>query len=126
MELDYIGNINEFGDNVVRLYNFNKNEAIKFRTLIQEHIIAKKEKLDLSKIDFIENRNCNLILGVFKTDEGILSDDNKTFYCMLTLDGYNTMLKLLAPFCEKNTKGYQYLYDVDNPTDFLFSPAGSW
>lgn len=126
MELDYIGNINEFGDNVVRLYNFNKNEAIKFRTLIQEHIIAKKEKLDLSKIDFIENRNCNLILGVFKTDEGILSDDNKTFYCMLTLASYNTMLKLLEPFCNKNTKGYQYLYDVDNPTDFLFSPAGSW
>ena len=126
MELDYIENINEFGDNVVRLYNFNKAEATKFSELIQQIIIEKNEKLDLSKIDFIEPRNCNLILGVFKTDEGILSDDNKNFYCMLTLDGYNTMLKLLAPFCEKNTKGYQYLYDVDNPTDFLFSPAGTW
>ncbi len=126
MELDYNENINEFGDNVVRLYNFDKTEAIKFRALIHETIINKNEKLDLSKIDFIEPRNCNLILGAFKTDEGILSEDNKTFYCVLTLKSYDNMLKLLEPFCKKDTKGYQYLYEVDNPTDFLFSPAGTW
>lgn len=126
MELDYIENINEFGENVVRLYNFDKSQVIKFRALIMDTIIIKKQKLDLSKVDFIENRNCNLILGLFKTDEGILSSDNKTFYCALTLEGYNTILKLLEPFCEKETKGYQYLYDIDNPIDFLFSPAGTW
>ena len=49
MELDYNENINEFGENVVRLYNFNKAEAIKFRALIQETIIEKNDKLDLSK-----------------------------------------------------------------------------
>lgn len=126
MQLDYIDNINEFGENVVRLYNFDKAQVIKFRALIEDTIINKKQKLDLSEVEFIEKRNCNLILGLFKTDEGILSSDNKTFYCALTLEGYHTMLKLLEPFCEKETKGYQYLYDVDNPTDFLFSPAGTW
>jgi hypothetical protein len=126
MELDYIDNINEFGENVVRLYNFDKCQVIKFRELIKDTIVNRKQKLDLSQVDFIEKRNCNLILGLFKTDEGIISDDNKTFYCALTLESYNNMLKLLKPFCEKETKGYQYLYDIDNPTDFLFSPAGTW
>ena len=126
MKLDFIDNINEFGENVIRLYDFDKNEAIKLRDLIINTIVERKQRLDLSKVDFIEPRNCNLILGLFKTDEGILSSDNKTFYCALTLDNYLNMLKLIEPFCLKNTKGYQYLYDIDNPTDFLFSPAGTW
>ena len=126
MQLDYIENINEFGENVVRLYNFDKSQVIKFRALIKDTIVNRKRRLDLSQIDFIETRNCNLILGLFKTDEGMLSSDNKTFYCALTLESYTKMLQLLEPFCEKETKGYQYLYDVDNPTDFLFSPAGTW
>lgn len=126
MELDYIENINEDGDNVVRLYNFDKAQAIQFRDLIKETILIKKHKLDLSQVDFIERRNCNLVLGLFKTDEGILSTDNETFYCMLTVEGYLNMLKLLEPFCKKETKGYQFLYDIDNLTDFLFTPAGTW
>jgi hypothetical protein len=126
MELDFIENINDFAESVVRLYNFDKSQAIKFRELIKDTIVNRKQKLDLSQVEFIENRNCNLILGLFKTDEGILSNDNKTFYCALTLESYNNMLKLLEPFCNKETKGYQYLYDIDNPTDFLFSPAGTW
>jgi len=68
MELDYIGNINEYGASVVRLYNFDKSESIKFRDLIEEIIVNRALKLDLSQVDFIEGRNCNLILGLFKTD----------------------------------------------------------
>ena len=126
MELDYIPNINEFGESIVRLYNFDKSQSIQFTALIKNTIIDRKEKLDLSQVDFIEARNCNLILGLFATDEGIISTDNKTFYCALSLEGYENMLKILEPFCKKETKGYQYLYDIDNPTDFLFSPAGTW
>lgn len=125
MELDFIDNVNEYGENVVRLYNFDQAEAIKFRNLIVDQIIIKNQRLNLSEIDFIYTRNCNLILGLFSTDEGIISTDNETFYCALTIEGYTTMVKLLEPYCEKETRGYKYLYDIDNPTDFLFSPAGS-
>ena len=125
MQLDFIDNINEFGENVVRLYNFDKYEAIKFRDLIKDTIVKRKQKLVLSQVDFIEIHNCNLILGLFKTDEGIFSVDHKTFYCALTLEGYHNLLNLIEPFCEKDTRGYQYLYDIDNPTDFLFAPAGT-
>ena len=126
MEIDYIENVNEHNENVVRLYNFNKAEAIKFRELIQNIIIDKKKKLDLSEIDFIEPRNCNLIFGLFKSDEGILTKDNQTFFCVLTLDSYVKMIQLIEPFCKKESRGYQFLYDVDNPTDILFFPTASW
>ena len=125
MELDYIENINGHDENIVRLYNFNKKEAIKFSTLIKETIIEKRQKLDLSEVDFIERRNCNLIFGLFKSDEGILTKDNETFFCILTLDGFVKMLELIAPFCKKESRSYQYLYDIDNPTDLLFCPSAT-
>ena len=126
MEVDFIENVNGLDENVVRLYNFDKAEAIKFRDLITETIIDKKQKLDLSQVDFIAPRNCNLIFGLFKSDEGILTKDNQTFFCILTLEGFRNMIKLIEPFCKKESRGYQYLYDIDNPTDLLFSPSASW
>ena len=125
MKLDYIEDYNGLQENIVRLFNFDKAEAIQFRNLLQETIIDKKQKLDLSLVDFVETEECNLIFGLFKSDEGILTKDNETFFCILTLEGYIEMLKLLEPFCKKETKGYQYLYDVDTPTDLLFAPGAS-
>lgn len=126
MELDYIENIDGHDQNIVRLYNFNKAEAILFRNLIVDTILHKKQKLDLTTVDFITPRNCNLIFGLFKTDEGILTKDNQTFFCILTLEGFTNMVKLLEPFCKKESRGYQYLYEIDNPTDLLFCPTASY
>jgi hypothetical protein len=125
MELDYIENVNGLEQNIVRLYNFNKAEAIQFRELIKDTIITKRQKLDLSQVDFITPRNCNLIFGLFKSDDGIITQDNKTLFCVLTLKSFINMVKLIEPFCLKESKGYQYLYDVDNPTDLLFCPTAS-
>mgnify|MGYP001280164207 FL=1 len=126
MELDYIENVNGLDENVVRLYNFDKAEAIKFKALIKDVIIDKKKRLDLSEVDFITPRNCNLLFGLFNSDEGILTKDNETFFCVLTMESYVDMINLIEPFCKKESRGYQYLYDVDCPTDLLFSPTASW
>lgn len=125
MQLDYIENYNGLNENIVRLFDFDKTEAIKFRNLLQTTVVYNKQKLDVSQIDFINTANYNLIFGLFKTDEGILSKDNKNFFCILTMESYIKMIKLLEPFCQKETRGYQYLYDVDTPTDLLFAPAAS-
>lgn len=125
MELDYIENINGHEQNIVRLYNFNKAEAIQFRELLVATIIDKKQKLDLSQVDFITPRNCNLIFGLFNSDEGIITKDNETFFCVLTIEGFTNMVKLIEPFCKKESKGYQYLYDIDNPTDLMFCPSAT-
>ncbi|MDP5104901.1 MAG: hypothetical protein NWQ31_01885 [Polaribacter sp.] len=126
MELDFIENIDDHDQSIVRLYNFNKKEAIKFRNLLKDTVIDKKQKLDVSQVDFITPRNCNLIFGLFKSDEGILTKDNETFFCILTLEGFIKMVQLIEPFCKKESKGYQYLYDIDNPIDLLFCPTASF
>ncbi|MBK7966309.1 MAG: hypothetical protein IPK10_14185 [Bacteroidetes bacterium] len=125
MTLDYIQEINEYGDDLVRLFDFDKSEAILFRDAIQESILLKNEELDLASLSFVQLNNYNLILVIGEEDDGIFSNRENNFICSLTLASYEKMLTLLEPFCTKETKGYQYLYDLDSPTDFLFSPAGT-
>ena len=126
MKLDYIENINIHGDNVVRLYDFDRLQADKFRETLKQVILIDKLPLELSSIDFIQARNCQLTLRISNEDTGIVTIDNKIFFCDLTIEAYKKMISLLEPFCKKETKGYQWLYDVDSSTDFLFSPAGTW
>ena len=125
MEIDYIENFNGLDENLVRLYNFDQKEANKFRELLEETVINKKQKLNLAEVDFIEPINCNLIFGLFKSDEGILTKDNETFFCILTLESFKNMVKLIEPFCVKESRTHQYLYDVDTPTDLLFCPSAT-
>jgi hypothetical protein len=124
MKLDYIENINEYGDHVVRLFDFDKSEAEKFRQLIEQTILINNESLDLSTIDFIEPINCNLIFRISDSDEGIEIHNNPILFCDLTLSGYKKMLALIEPFCLRETMGYQWLYDIDSSTDLVFSPGG--
>jgi len=121
MQLDYIDKINEFGDNIVRLYDFDSSQAIKFQQILQQIIV-----IDLSTVDFIQERNCNLILRISDEDTGIVRSGKQKFFCDLTIGGYEHMVSLLEPFCKRETKGYQWLYDIDSQTDFLFSPGGTW
>ncbi|MFA9392365.1 MAG: hypothetical protein ACERKD_21320 [Prolixibacteraceae bacterium] len=126
MRLDYIANINEHGEDLVRLFEFKSTEAKLLSKAIQETLIENQEELLMHELEFIEVRNCYLTLRLHETDEGILTKDYVNFYCFLSPDGYQRMLKLMAPFCQKETRAHQFLYDLDIPTDFLFSPAGSW
>ena len=125
MKLEFLDDVNEYGDQVIRLYNFDKAEAIKFRDAIQNTVIDSNSSLDLITLDFIEHINCKLILHISETDEGILTMDNKTFFCDLTMDGYKNMVQLIEPFCLKESKSFAMLYDVDTQVDFLFSPYGN-
>jgi hypothetical protein len=126
MTLDYIHNMNAYGENIVRLYDFDKTEAKKFRDVILKIIIKEKKNFDLGITDFIRKRNCNLVLRISEEDTGMVTSDKKNFFCDLSIKGYEQMVSLLEPFCTKDTKGYQWLYDIDNETDFLFSPCGTW
>jgi hypothetical protein len=126
MRLDYIDGLNGFGDNMVRLFDFNMSEAILFRDALIEFTNSRSPFLKLEDLTFIEARNCNLVLFKSDEDEGIISEDDENFFCVLTIEGYQRMIQLLEPFCNKETKGYQFLYELDNLTDFLFSPAGTW
>jgi hypothetical protein len=126
MKLDFIPHINNFGDNLVRLYDFDKNEALEFAKVLKKTIIEGFQVLDLSTLAFIKRKDINLIMRLAYENEGIRSNDLKTFYCDLTLDGYIEMFRLIKPFSMKDTRSHEYLYDVDSNTDLLFSPMGTW
>lgn len=126
MRLDYIDGLNGFGDNMVRLFDFDMSEAIQFRDALIDFIKSDSPFIKLTDLEFIEPRNCHLALFKSDEDEGIISEDDENFFCVLTIEGYENMIQLLEPFCIKETKGYQFLYELDNLTDFLFSPAGTW
>lgn len=126
MHLDFIPNINEHGESVVRLYSFQKEEAVKLTQVIREKLIEDQESVALGALDFIEPRNCQLTLRLSFEDEGITREADHEFFCDLTEESYEKIIELLAPFCEKNLRSHQYLYDLDIPIDFLASPAGTW
>lgn len=125
MKLDFLDEVNEYQDQVIRLYDFNKEEAAKLKAAIEKTIVEEHASLDLSTLDFIEPVNCRLILHLSEEDEGILTVDNQLFFCDLTLEGYKNMLRLIEPYCIKDTRSFQSLYDLDTQIDFLFTPSGS-
>ena len=126
MKLDFIENYNEHSESIIRLYDFDRSEADLFHRAIKLIVIENRKNLDLTTLSFIESRNCYLTLCISDEDTGIISVDKLEFYCELTIEGYQRMLKLIEPFCNKESKAHQWLYDIDNPIDFLFSPAGSF
>ncbi len=127
MQIEYLDAINYETDSLIRLFDFNLVEARQFQQLIRTVIIAKRKELNTSDIDFIHAVNCKLIFRIDEEDIGITTTNNKLFYCDLTLTAYQQMADLLEPFCIKEKKyHYQWLYDLDNPIDLLFSPSGTW
>jgi hypothetical protein len=126
MQLDHITQFNEHGDELVRLYDFKMQEAILFRDAVRHALIERGESLTLSNLDFVEPRNCQLTLKLGDEYIGIEKERGRKFVCTLPADGYENMLRLIAPFCIKDSRSHQYLYDIDSQIDFLFSPSGTW
>lgn len=126
MQLDYNNKLNIYGDSIIRLYDFKRSEALLFAELIKTEVLLKHKSIDLSSIVFIKSRNCTLQIRIGTEDLGVITNDEVDFYCYLTHQSYKQMLDILTPFCERDTKGYAYLYDLDNQIDFLFSPGGTW
>lgn len=133
MKLEFLDDISDSGrfpnvvsNRLVRLYDFDAIQATKLKDSIIENILKANKALDLSSIDFIEPINCNLTFIISDKDEGLKSHDKMNFVCALTPLLYHEMTLLIEHFCKQEIDGYQWLYDIDNPIDLLFSPGGNW
>lgn len=121
MKLEFLYKINEFDEHAVRLSDFNSAQARAFRDAVQHSIIQENKPLEVHSLEFIEAVNCLFTLRISNEDIGIEDVDGKHLYCDLTISGYRNMLRLLELFCNKESKGYEWLYDIDTPIGFLFS-----
>jgi hypothetical protein len=114
MKLEFLEHISEHGkstgvvtDQLVRLFDFDRDKAKSFKELIQRTIIERGESLDLTKVQFIDPINCNLTLRLAETSIGIITGDKTNSFCELTINEYENMVNLLNPFCVKESNGYQ-------------------
>ncbi|ABG58657.1 hypothetical protein [Cytophaga hutchinsonii] len=121
MKLEFLYQINEFDEHAVRLSDFNSAQARAFRDAVQQVVLTEKKALDVHTLDFVESVNCLFTLRIAAEDLGIEEVVGKHLYCDLTTAGYKNMVRLLEPFCNKESKGYEWLYDIDTPIGFLFS-----
>ncbi|MBI3503110.1 MAG: hypothetical protein HY063_15090 [Bacteroidetes bacterium] len=121
MRLEFIKNINGYDEHAIRLSDFNSSQAVMFFGIINRMVRHSDSPIDLSSLGFIHPVNCNLILRSSADDAGISTADNVNFFCDLTAKTYKTIEGLVEPFCRKESKGYQWLYDIDTPIGFLFS-----
>ena len=135
MKLEYLGNISDGGrypevisENLVRLYDFSKEEVSKFQKVIMDKILTKKESVDIDDIDYIENVNCSLKLVLSDQNNGINQIGDNVFHCNMNEDSYKHMIDIIQPFTEE-LSGYNWLDEqTENVSniDFLISPGGGW
>ncbi|MCM5530306.1 hypothetical protein [Parasegetibacter sp. NRK P23] len=133
MKIEFIDDISDSGrfphadpNQLIRIYDFDNTQAQLLKEKIQSEIVENKKQIDLSGLEFVQAVNCNLRLQISDFDRGIAIINNDTFVCNLTIEKYKEMIFLIEPFCSKEAEGYQWLYDLDTPIDFLFSPGGTW
>jgi hypothetical protein len=130
MKLEFLGDLSDGGrftgvvsENLVRLYDFNKEETRALMTAIRVKVIEGNGLLDLSQLDFIESLNCRLLLERSGSNEGICRVVANAFTCRLTIEAYREMLAIM----EKVTTGFNWLCDTSKEDiDFLYSVGGAW
>ena len=106
--LDDISNGGQFkgvvSDKLVRLFDFDSNEADKFQKAIKK-LIENGNRITLDSLTFIEPVNCSLTLSIDTEDSGIVKKGEKDFECKLTKDSYKEMVSLIQPFVDKKSDG---------------------
>lgn len=125
MKLDHLPAVPDSHDELIRLFDFNGEEAAAFMMALSEWLKDGSAPLQLRSLPFISEVNCSLLLVITTKDIGIRRVEHGTYECLLTIASFQRMLELIEPFTQ-NATGHQWLYDLDTPLEFLFSPNGSW
>jgi hypothetical protein len=126
MKLQHLASAPTRDDELVRLFDFGSEESNLLVASITQWLRDTSTPLELAELPFISAVNCSLSLVVVTQDEGIHEVSPGAYDCRLTLDSFGQMLELMGPFRRDGTTGFQWLYDLDTPIEFLFSPNGSW
>lgn len=134
MKLEYLDDITGGGkypwtdpDKLIRLYDFDDLELMKFRHLIKRSLIDRDGEIIVSNLDFVQPLNCTLTFRVSELDAGVKfpPENNYDFVGLFSKNTYINMLDII----DRIANGYNWLYDPpdDNQIDLLLSSGiGSW
>lgn len=136
MKVDYIDlrPIDAVQEQIVRLYDFDWQQAKMLYDLLKETIIIKGQPFNFRSVPFISQLDCELTFELAEHNIGLEQVNNLNFKCLLTSKGFEKVLDMMGPFCIDSYRykhqTYQWLDDliVDSESDIwlLFSPDGAW
>lgn len=131
MKLEHLpnANVNDSGDDLIRLFDFTVSEVKALINVIRTGLIANEKSIQLELLDFIHPLNCTLVLALSETYSGIRKNAYADFAWSLTREGFQRMIELIEPFAEEDATGYRWLFDLPAEsarTEFLFSINGKW
>ena len=126
MKLQHLPSAPTVDEELIRLFDFGPEETNMLVAAITHWLRDSSTPLELDKLPFMSTENCTLRFLLAAHDEGIHKVSPGAYDCRLTLDSFGQMLELMGPFRRDGTTGFQWLYDLDTPIEFLFSPNGSW
>ena len=113
--------------NMIRAFDFDSWEACRFRDILSGLANGAISEIDLTGLPFVTTiGGCRLILKVGKGDMGTIQLSKTVFECVLTKVSWETAEDRVAPFCDGDLSGYQWLYKLNTNIEFLFSPSGEW
>lgn len=125
MKLEHLPAAPDSHDELIRLFSFDARETAALMTVVSDWLRDPSAPLRLEALPFVSNVNCSLHFVLAAQDDGIRENAFGAYECRLTIASFERMLNLVEPFC-KEAKGYQWLYDLDTPIDFLLSVNGAW
>lgn len=119
-------NLDYLDDQIVCLTNFDKKDLIGLKKSFLD--VCRSKTIILSEQHFIEGSDCKLILDLSIENRGLIELAMNVYNCLLTKNEYIEIVKRIDLFVENgyDQKTYLWLYDINNPIDFLLSKSGSW
>jgi len=111
---------------LILLYEFNQSEAQHLRQLVKSLVAGDRQDVALQNEEWVEPvGQCCLDLRRGSRNQGVREAQALEFECLLSADGWSKVERLLEPFCESNTSGFQWLTH-DGRIALLFSQTGQW
>jgi len=130
MKIEYLSNTDlaHPNDSILRIFDFDTEEASKFRDIVSKLAHGKTSKFDLNNMPFIfPVKDCRLVLKKGTKNRGVIQVSQKSFDCILKKEAWKNAYDLIGPFCDSsNSNGHQWLYDLGTDIELLFSPTGKW
>ena len=111
---------------LIRLFAFNGEEVSRRKILLRSMCSGSANNVALHEQPGFEQVNaCRLYLRAGQSDKGLRAVAPGVFECVLTEYAWDTMAELVAPLCEPDAQGYQWLNESAG-IRLLLSHDGKW
>lgn len=111
-------------DKIICLSHFSKTELYSLIQTLKD--VQKGHDVVLSEQSYIDYKEIRLEMRLSSLDIGISKINEMGFVCNLSASAYMNAINLIEQLLKDEMNGFQWLYDIDTPIDFLLSKDAKW